>query len=77
MTTMPESLMRGCIKVANEAPADLQSNLARSWASFSQERIDACAKPKEFKACLFALAFYHAVVLGRRKFGQVRGGRRV
>ena len=50
MTAMPESLMRGCIKVANEAPADLQSNLARSWASFSQDRIDACASPVEFKA---------------------------
>ena len=72
MTTMPESLMRGCIKVANEAPADLQSNLSRSWASFTQEKIDACASPTEFKACLFSLSFYHAVVLGRRKFGQVR-----
>jgi len=70
MKNMPESLMQSCIKVANEAPADLLSNLTRSWANFSQERIDACNKPTEFKACLFTLCWYHAIVLGRRRFGQ-------
>jgi dynein heavy chain len=70
MKNMPESLMQSCIKIANEAPADLLSNLTRSWANFSQERIDACNKPTEFKACLFTLCWYHSIVLGRRRFGQ-------
>lgn len=70
MKNMPESLMQGAIKVANEAPADLKSNLLRAWATFSQQRIDACSKPHAFKACLFTLCWYHAVVLGRRRFGQ-------
>jgi dynein heavy chain, axonemal len=70
LKNMPESLMQSCIKVANEAPADLLSNLSRSWATFSQERVDACNKPTEFKACLFTLCWYHAIVLGRRRFGQ-------
>jgi len=39
MKNMPESLMQGAIKVANEAPADLQSNLMRAWAQFSEDRI--------------------------------------
>ncbi|RYY36502.1 hypothetical protein EON62_01715, partial [archaeon] len=50
MKNMPESLMQSCIKVANEAPADLLSNLTRSWANFSQERVDQSRKPTEFKA---------------------------
>ena len=54
----------------NEAPADLRSNLQRAWANFSEETISSCSKPKEFKACLFALCFFHSLVLGRRKFGQ-------
>eukprot|EP00937_MAST-01D_sp_MAST-1D-sp2_P001104 g1104.t1 len=67
---MPESLMQSCIKVANESPADVQSNLRRSWANFSQARIDGCSKPSEMKSCLFSLCWFHAIVLGRRRFGQ-------
>lgn len=67
---LPESLLQSCIKVMNEAPADLRSNLQRAWANFSEEYISGCSKPKEFKACLFALCFFHSIVLGRRKFGQ-------
>merc|ERR1711871_1043428 len=52
---MPESLLQSCIKVANEAPADIKSNLTRSWAEFGQERIDASSKSDDFKACLFSL----------------------
>merc|ERR1711871_390131 len=67
---LPESLLQSCIKVMNEAPADLRSNSQRAWANFSEDRINECVKPKEFKACLFTLCFFHSVILGRRKFGQ-------
>jgi dynein heavy chain, axonemal len=70
MKNMPESLMQSCIQVANEAPADLLSNLTRSWSNFSQERIDQCAKGPEFKACLFTLVWYHSIISGRKRFGQ-------
>jgi len=66
---MPESLMQASVKVANEAPADIKSNLVRAWANFSQDRIDACTKPDDFKACLFSLCWFHSIVLGRRRFG--------
>jgi len=66
---MPESLMQSCIKVANEAPADVKSNLKRAWDKFSQDRIDASTKPMEFKTVLFALCWFHAIVCGRRRFG--------
>jgi len=69
-TNMPEGLMQSCIKVSNEAPADIQSNLRRSWAAFSQEKIDASTKPLEFKGCLFAVCWFHSIVCGRRRFGQ-------
>jgi dynein heavy chain len=67
---MPESLMQGCVKVANEAPADIQSNLRSAWANFSEERIERCTKRSEFKACLFALCWFHSIMLGRIRFGQ-------
>jgi hypothetical protein len=67
--------LQSCIKVANEAPSDLKSNLTRAWSNFSEEYISVCAKPQELKSCLFGLCFFHSLVLGRRRFGnQVRGG---
>uniref|UniRef100_K3W732 AAA+ ATPase domain-containing protein n=1 Tax=Globisporangium ultimum (strain ATCC 200006 / CBS 805.95 / DAOM BR144) TaxID=431595 RepID=K3W732_GLOUD len=70
MLNIPESLMQSCIKVANEAPSDIQSNLRRAWTNFSEDKVQACTKPSDFKACLFALCWFHAIVLGRRRFGQ-------
>jgi len=67
---MPESLMQVSIKVANEAPADIKSNLRRSWAEFDEHTIERCSKPNEFKGCLFMLCWFHSVVQGRRRFGQ-------
>ena len=67
---MPESLMQGSVKVANEAPSDIKSNITRGWANFTHERIEGCTKKTEFKACLFALCWFHSIVLGRRRFGQ-------
>ncbi|KAH8058729.1 hypothetical protein JL722_5961 [Aureococcus anophagefferens] len=69
MKNMPESLLQSCVKVSNEAPADIKSNLTRAWDNFNQGRIDACTKPDDFKSCLFSLCWFHAIVLGRRRFG--------
>jgi dynein heavy chain len=67
---IPQSLLQSCIKVANQAPADLKSNLRRAWANFDAQTISDCTRPKDFKVCLFGLCFFHSVVLGRRRFGQ-------
>ncbi|KAJ0395717.1 hypothetical protein P43SY_006365 [Pythium insidiosum] len=69
LSNIPESLLQSCIKVANEAPTDLKSNLRRAWAQFSIKTIEGCAQPNEYQGCLFALCFFHALVLGRRRFG--------
>jgi len=43
--------------------------LKRAYSKFSQENIDECLKPREFKATLFALCFFHSLISGRIKFG--------
>jgi dynein heavy chain, axonemal len=70
LKNMPESLMQSCIKVANKAPSDIKSNLLRSWDNFSQDTIDQCTQSDQMKACLFSLCWFHAVVVGRKRFGQ-------
>jgi len=32
---------------------------------------DNSSKPKEFRKLLFSLAFFHAIILERRKFGAI------
>jgi dynein heavy chain len=70
MKNVPEALLQSCIKVANEAPADLKSNMRRSWATFSHERIAESESRVTFQGCLFGLCYFHSVMLGRKKFGQ-------
>ena len=66
---IPESILQKCIKISNEAPQDLKANMLRALSHFNQGRVDSCTKPNEFKSILFALCYFHSVVLGRKKFG--------
>lgn len=47
----------------------MHANIHKALDNFSQETLDSCSKESEFKAILFALCYYHAVVAERRKFG--------
>jgi dynein heavy chain len=69
MKNIPEGLLQSCICISNEPPSDLKANMTRAWTTFSQQRIDASSKPGVLKACMFGLAFFHSVMLGRRRFG--------
>ncbi|KAF0977183.1 hypothetical protein FDP41_003836 [Naegleria fowleri] len=66
---IPQSILQNSIKITNEPPQDLSANLHRALSNFSQEFFESSIKQSEFKTILFALCFFHAVVLGRRKFG--------
>ena len=73
---MPESLLQCCIKVSNEAPADLKSNIVRAFSLYNDEYLDDCAKPESFRACLYGLCFFHSVMVGRIRFGQMGWSRK-
>ena len=68
---IPEPILQASIKVSNEAPQDLKANMKRALNNFDQERLDSCTKKNEFKAILFALCFFHSLIIGRRKFGAI------
>jgi len=44
MQMIPESILKNSIKVSNEAPQDVKSNMMRAYKLFSQERIELCNK---------------------------------
>jgi dynein heavy chain len=70
---IPESILQNSIKVANEAPRDLQSNLRRAISKFDEAYYDKAKSHKylEFKALIFGLCMFHSLILGRRKFGSM------
>jgi dynein heavy chain len=71
MEIIPESVTQNSLKVANEAPRDLKSNIKRALSKFPQADYDRAKthKDAEFKALLFALCMFHSLILGRKKFG--------
>jgi len=47
----------------------MKANLHKALESFNQEILETVSKETEFKAILFTLCYFHAVVTQRRKFG--------
>jgi len=43
----------------------------RAYNHFNDEFLNKSRKPNEFKACLFALCWFHSLMLGRKKFGSL------
>ena len=61
--------MESAIKITNEPPTGMQANLHKALDNFNQDTLEMCARENEFRAILFALCYFHAVVCERRKFG--------
>jgi len=66
---IPQGILESSIKVVNMPPSSLQANLVRAFDQFNQEVIDSCRKSSEMRGMLFSLAFFHACVVARHKFG--------
>ncbi|XP_059622514.1 dynein beta chain, ciliary-like [Phlebotomus argentipes] len=66
---IPQSLLESSIKITNEPPTGMRANLHQALNNFSQDTLEMCTKEPEFKAILFSLCYFHAVVAERRKFG--------
>jgi dynein heavy chain, axonemal len=69
--TFPVPVLQSGIKLTNEPPRGLKANLMRTFDEVNEEFYESCSKPRALKKMLFALAFFHAVILERRKFGAI------
>lgn len=66
---IPQGILESAIKITNEPPTGMLANMHKAFDNFNQETLEMCSKESEFKAVLFALCYFHAVVAERRKFG--------
>lgn len=65
----PASILQNGVKVTTEAPQGLKATLRDLFTGYGQKVLKECSKENEFKSIFYSLCFFHAVVLGRRKYG--------
>ena len=65
----PVSILQNGVKMTVEPPKGLKQNLTRAYLTFDAGWMESCEKPHAFKKMLFGLAFFHSIILERRKFG--------
>lgn len=70
-TAFPVPVLQNSIKITNEPPKGLKANLLRSYNDISEKNYNSCTKEDEFKMLVYSLAFFHAVILERRKYGAI------
>ncbi|XP_038008579.1 dynein heavy chain 10, axonemal [Motacilla alba alba] len=66
----PIGILQKALKVVTEPPNGLKLNMRATYFKIPQEALEECPHPA-FKSLVYVLAFFHAVVQERRKFGKV------
>lgn len=59
------------MKIVTEPPDGLKLNMKQTYTKLTDEELDECPH-WAFKPLLYVLAFFHAIVQDRRKFGTWR-----
>ncbi|XP_073903039.1 dynein axonemal heavy chain 2 isoform X4 [Castor canadensis] len=67
----PISILQVSIKMTTEPPKGLKANMTRLYHLVSEPQFTRCFKPAKYKKLLFALCFFHSVLLERKKFLQL------
>ncbi|KAJ7549736.1 hypothetical protein O6H91_07G065700 [Diphasiastrum complanatum] len=65
----PVPVLQNGIKITNEPPKGVRANLLQSYANITEDYLESCTKRVPWKKLVFSLAFFHAVIQERRKFG--------
>nr|XP_056713421.1 dynein axonemal heavy chain 11 [Euleptes europaea] len=73
---IPQGILENSIKIINEPPTGMLTNLHAALYNFDQDILELCAKEQEFKSIFFSLCYFHTCVAGRRKFGPQGWNRR-
>nr|PNR35709.1 hypothetical protein PHYPA_021559 [Physcomitrium patens] len=65
----PIGILQRSVKMTTEPPKGLRANIMRLYAATTEESFYACRAQDKYQKLHFALAYFHSVLLERRKFG--------
>ena len=66
----PLSIVSNSIKITTEPPSSLKLNMVQTFSKITDEQIMECPSPY-FKPLVYTLAFFHATIQERQKFGKL------
>ena len=66
----PIGILQRSLKIVTEPPDGLKLNMRATYSRIDSTVLEQCPH-KAFRSCLYVLAFLHAVVLERRKYGKI------
>ncbi|MCO5578649.1 hypothetical protein L7F22_032493 [Adiantum nelumboides] len=65
----PISILQRSVKMTAEPPKGLRANVLRLYTQTTDESFQKCKAQSKYQKLFFALAYFHSVLLERRKFG--------
>ncbi|KAG5468030.1 hypothetical protein LSCM4_01117 [Leishmania orientalis] len=66
----PMGILQRSLKVVNEPPNGLKMNMKNTLSKVTEDQLESCPH-WAFRPLVFTLAFFHAVVQERRKYGKI------
>lgn len=69
--TFPISILETSIKITTEPPRGIKSNMKRLYNNVNTANLEICRDSSKYKKLLFALCFFHTILLERKKFLQL------
>lgn len=66
----PLGILQKSLKIVTEPPDGLKPNMKSTLSKLTEEELNSC--PHEaFKPLVFVVAFFHAIIQDRRKYGKI------
>ncbi|XP_058251926.1 dynein axonemal heavy chain 2 isoform X2 [Hemibagrus wyckioides] len=67
----PIAILQTGIKMTTEPPKGVKSNMKRLYQLVTEPQFSRCTRPTIYRKLLFALCFFHSILLERKKFLQL------
>ena len=64
----PIGILQRGLKMTTEPPKGLKANMSRLTQNIPEAKFNSAGKPHKYKKLLFAMCWFHAVLVDRRKF---------
>lgn len=67
----PISILQSGIKMTTEPPKGIRANMKRLYQKITETQFEKCLETTKYKKLLFALCYFHSILLERKKFLQL------